>query len=285
VTGAIPENQEAPEVPQIAFESFGVPIGVYVEDPELLPLLAGLAPAPARETDPASVDHRISVRKNSAGLYNVRFDRREGEETGPRDHTTWIAGDADLDMAIASLDVHVQSLIALHAPDHTMIRAGVVSHRGVGIMLPGGPLTGKSALVRALAAAGAVPYSEDWAAIDEDGRAHPYLRPQIAGVESDNHGGNAGDVDGLPPIPIAAIVLTTYLPNANWAPMTLSGAEAMLALMEQAEQGSERPDDTFQGITKLMQSGPVVLKSDRPDAARVVPMLLDDVERALSQAA
>jgi hypothetical protein len=55
--------------------------------------------------------------------------------------------------------------------------------------------------------------------------------------------------------------------------------------MSHAEPGSERPEETFEVITGSLAGGPVALQSDRGEAAAVAPLLLADVERALSEAA
>jgi hypothetical protein len=84
---------------------------------------------------------------------------------------------------------------------------------------------------------------------------------------------------------VSAIVLTTYWPGAEWQPRQLSRGEAILALMSYAEPGSERPEETFEVITGSLAAGRVALQSDRGEASAVAPLLLADVERALSEAA
>jgi hypothetical protein len=267
---------------QIAFESFGVSVAVVVDDPELLPELAALAPTPSQPCEPGSVDHRLALRRTRTGLFNVRILRREGEEIAELDPTAWVAGDADLDLAMALLDAHVQSLIALHAPDHMFIRAGVVSYRDQAILLPGRPITGKSTLVRELVRAGAVAFSEDFAPVDADGRVHPYLRPAVPGVEQIAEAN--GDLRAQP-LPVSAVVLTSYRPGAVWNPTRLSRGEAVLALISHAEPGGERPEETMRLTTRALQGDLVILQTERGEAREVAPVLLGDVEQALSGAA
>ena len=81
------------------------------------------------------------------------------------------------------------------------------------------------------------------------------------------------------------MVLTTYMPGAEWQPRYLTRGEAILALMEHAEPGSERPEETFAGITRALGQDLVALQSDRGEAQAVAPLLLSDVERALTEAA
>ena len=274
----IPAEQQA-----IAFEAFGLKIGVTADDPQVIERLQGFGPAGSQPCDIADVECRIGVTTTEQKRFNVRFDVREGKVLAERDPTVFIAGDSDLDLAIDSLDVHVQSYIALHAPDHIFIRAGAVGYRGHAILLLGGPVSGRSTMVRELVNTGATAYSEDYAPLDREGRVHPYFRPTVPGTRQP--GIVAPDGASLDPLPVRAVVVTTYMPGAEWQPQHMSRGEAILALMSHAEPGSERPEETFEVITRSLPDGVVVIQSDRGEAAEVAPLLLSDVERALSEAA
>jgi hypothetical protein len=275
-----------PDEHVVAFEAFGLKIGVRADDPSVIARLQGIGPAGSRPCDPEDVECMFGITTTDIGRYNVRFDIREGVVLTERDMTAYIAGDADLDLAIAALDVHVQSYIALHAPDQIFIRAGVVGYRGYAILVAGGPISGKSTLVQALVDAGATAYSEDYAPLDESGRVRPYFRTVVAGAERAERANGQAPVDDaeLEPLPLGAIVLTAYRRGAEWQPKSLSRGEAVLAVMSHAEPGSERPAETFRGITNALRGDVVALQSDRGEAAAVAPLLLADVERALSQA-
>jgi hypothetical protein len=272
----------------VAFEAFGLKIGVTADDPNVIARLQGLGPAGSRPCDPQDVECRIGVTTTALGRFNVRFDVREGEVLAERDPTVYIAGDSDLDLAIESLDVHVQSYIALHAPDHIFIRAGVVAYRGHAILLPGGPVSGTSTLVHELVRTGATAYSEDYAPLDREGRVHAYFRPSVPGVEQGTQPQRpAGEacLESPEPLPVSAVVLTTYMPGAEWQPRYLSRGEAILSLMSHAEPGSERPEETFEVITRSLTDSLVTIQSERGEVAAVAPLLLSDVERALAEAA
>jgi hypothetical protein len=273
------QNEQA-----ICFETFGVSIAVTA-DPSLLPRLEGLAPVPSRPCDPATAKHRISVRAGDEGRFTLHYDLRDGEVPEERDYSQWLMGDADIDLAIASLDAHLQSIIGLYAPNHTFINAGVVAHRDGAILLLGGSLTGKSTLVAELVNAGCTHYSDDYAVLDEEGLVHPYLRPTLPGSlhPAGSNGGPPEPAAGgaLAPLRIGAVVMTTYWPGAEWAPRRLSPGEAVLALVSAAEAGSERPEKTFQAITVALKPEPVALQGNRGEAATVAPLLLAQLEREL----
>ena len=271
-----------------AFESFGLKIGVTADDPAVIARLHDLGPVGSRPCNPEDAECLIGVTTTDQGRFNVRFDVREGKVLEERDPTAYIAGDSDLDLAIEALDVHIQSYIALHAPDLIFVRAGVVGYRGYAILLPGGPISGKSTLVRALVDVGATAYSEDYAPLDQTGRVHPYVRSAQVETQRANGQPGAGAGDSareLEPLPVGAIVLTVYRPGAEWRPESVSHGQAVLALVEHAEPGSERPEETFRGITNALSGRPAALQSGRGEAAAVARVLLADVERARFEAA
>ena len=105
--------------------------------------------------------------------------------------------------------------------------------------MPGAALTGKSTLVAALIRAGATYYSDQFAVLDEQGRVHPYATPLAlpafpAPVRPPaDHDGDQRGLAGEEPLPVGAIVLTSYRPGAEWRPRRLSRGEGALALMSQ----------------------------------------------------
>ena len=84
---------------------------------------------------------------------------------------------ADLALVLAMLDSELRGHVADHATDGFFIHAGVVAHRGRGIVIPGDSFSGKTTLVAELVRAGAGYYSDEFAVIDAEGLVHPYARP------------------------------------------------------------------------------------------------------------
>jgi hypothetical protein len=75
--------------------------------------------------------------------------------------------------------------IALHAPEHVFVQAGVVGVGERAMVLPGKSFAGKTTLVAALVRAGAEYWSDEYAVLDANGDVHPYAgcwRDQVAGV-------------------------------------------------------------------------------------------------------
>ena len=75
--------------------------------------------------------------------------------------------------ALTMLESQIQGHIALDATEFVFIHAGVVADGGRAIVIPGLSFSGKTTLVRALVEAGAVYYSDEFAALDENGRVLP----------------------------------------------------------------------------------------------------------------
>ena len=62
------------------------------------------------------------------------------------DNGTPLVQGAGLELALVVLDGHLRALVALHAPDRIFVHAGVVTHGGRTIVIPGKSFTGKTTL-------------------------------------------------------------------------------------------------------------------------------------------
>jgi hypothetical protein len=273
----------------VAFETFAVRVAVSTNHADVLPRLRDLPAAQSRPCDFDATDHRYSFMTDDGARFDVRYDVRAGKAAeDPYDTWAWVAGATDLDLAFAMFEPHLHSVIGMYAPDHLFIRAGVVAHQGRLIMLPGKGLTGKTTLVAALVNAGATYYSDQFAVVDEEGRVYPYakpLSPHIPMGGSDEAVNGRLSLIGQEPRPPAAIVLTSYLPGADWRPRRLALGESVLSLISHAAPAQERPQDAMRVITSMMKHDPVVLESERGEAEAVVPLLLSELDRQLARSA
>ena len=71
------------------------------------------------------------------------------------------------------------TLLALARSEQIAIHAGVASRAGRAVLLPAPPDSGKSTLTAALVMRGWSFLSDEVAALDEDGRVHPFPRPLV----------------------------------------------------------------------------------------------------------
>jgi hypothetical protein len=149
----------------------------------------------------------------------------------------------------------MQKHIALHAPRHTFIRAGVVSLEGVGIVIPGKSRNGKTTLVAALLGLGATYYSDEFAVVDAAGLIHPWAKPLSVRASATDE---LGVPESRPPArsatqPIRAglIIDTCYQQGERWNPTpTIAGAAAEL-LLANAPSARFRPAEALKAAAQL----------------------------------
>jgi hypothetical protein len=95
-------------------------------------------------------------------------------------------------------------------------------------------MAGKSTLVKALLAAGATYYSDEYAVLDHDGRVYPYPRKLSLRQPGANpvrvSAAELGARPGTRPIPVGLIAFTEYRPGAAWRAKSLSPARALFEL-------------------------------------------------------
>jgi hypothetical protein len=254
----------AAELEQIGFEAFGVPASIAAP-PEVLPRIEAILPPGWRPREPAEDEQRFVLRPRSNSDYGV--EDREGS----------VSGSPDVQVALEVLDARVRGYIALHAPDHIFVHAGVVGHGGHAIVLPGTSFSGKTTLVAELVRAGASYYSDEFAVLDGEGLVHPYPKPlsiRTEGYSQTDHAVDAiGGVAGSEPLPVGLVVAAQYVPGAEWSPRRLSPGEAVLAVLANTVPAQERPDQSL-GAIKRAVTGAVTLQGNRGEAAALVDELL-----------
>jgi hypothetical protein len=270
-------------VREIAFESFGVRIGVRASDARVWERLAELLPPHSRPCGADAIEHRFSVTRarHDSHSFTVRYDIRDGVPARLIESASWVCDEVDLSLALGLLGDHVHETVAYRAPERIFIHAGAVGYRDRAVIMPGEALTGKSSLVAALVRAGAAYYSDRFAVLDDRGRVHPY-RTQLHFPGSDrapagDHG-DQGLLVGEEPLRVGAIVMTSYRPGAEWRPRGLSQGESVLALMSQTVPAEDRPEDSMRVIRRVLDADPLVIESDRDEADALASSLLRELD-------
>ena len=206
------------------------------------------------------------VKDTDDGLLRVMCDERS------------IAGPSDLRLALGILDAELRMYIALHAPDHVFVHAGVVGVEDRAIVLPGRSFAGKTTLVAALVQAGAEYWSDEYAVLDADGLVHPYPKPLSVRIndtrETDEQpveslGGRAGDR----PLPVAVIAFTSYHPGGTWALRARTAGEGAVKLLEHSIAARSRPEQVLAAVRRAATNA-IVLEGDRGDADQAANALL-----------
>lgn len=184
----------------------------------------------------------------------------------------------DLRLALGILEAQLRMHIALHAPNHVFVQAGVVGVGEGAIVLPGRSFAGKTTLVAALVQAGAEYWSDEYAVLDADGFVHPYPKPLSVCINStrsteerpvDSLGGRAGDR----PIPVTLIAFTSYRPGAVWAPRTCTAGEGAVKLLEHSGAARSRPERVLAAVRRAATDA-LILEGDRGDADEAASALL-----------
>jgi hypothetical protein len=253
-------------VESVAVEAFGVTVAVSA-DPQHFAAVRDFLPPCARPVRHPPERGRFALVKDTDGaLLRVMCDEHP------------IAAPVDLRLALGILDAELRMYIAVHAPDHVFMHAGVVGVGERAIVLPGRSFAGKTTLVAALVQAGAGYWSDEYAVLDADGLVHPYPRRLSVRIDAtrateerpvESLGGRAGDR----PLPVALIAFTSYRPGVAFALRSCTAGEGAVKLLEHSVAARSRPDQVLAAVRRAVTDA-VVLEGDRGDADEAASALL-----------
>jgi hypothetical protein len=213
----------------VAFQVFGVRIGIRVCDPLVVESVLSRVPAGWTRLESGVVERLYSVVTPLSHRHNVRH-----LSVLYGDHTRLIRTERMkdlLDSFESDLDLH----IAANSQDRLFIHAGAVRWRGHTIMIPGRSRTGKTTLVAEFLKSGAAYYSDDFAAMDRAGNVHPYPRDLSVRTQSSGSERIRPEEFGAArahPGTISLVLLTEYAKHAQWIPQPISRGQGMLRLLE-----------------------------------------------------
>lgn len=231
----------------LRFASFGVTAELRCADDALMQRAQEFLPPrwTLAATD-GPVDARFELSRTGAGPRRPLTLRVDGVPT--------VSALRDAPV-LDALEAAVRDAVARHARDIVFVHAGVVAVDDVAIVLPGRSASGKTTLVEALLRAGATYGSDDYAAIDRDGRVHAYPRRLSVRQGPDRRlrssaaaiGGGDAFSDSMP---VGLVVVTAYAPSATWAPSRLTSGQAALALLEHTLAARDRPEVALRHLAK-----------------------------------
>lgn len=169
------------------------------------------------------------------------------------------------------------------APSKVFLHAGVVAWKDRAIVLPANSFKGKTTLVKEFLKVGAIYLSDEYAIIDEDGFAHPFLKSLsvrgIAGeyrqveIPAENFGGNLAKK----PYPIALVLITEYDEKAVWQPEFLKPGKGVLEMIPHCLSVRSNPEFTLRVLNKI-SSRAIICKSSRGEAKNFVKKILEFFE-------
>ena len=255
----------------MSFEAFGVQVEVTLGDAELEGPVEEILPPGRRPCKIGASAGRFGLHQTADDAYEVTFGGYPS------------MAHATLDVALTLLDAQMRLFIAANARDWLFVHAGVVAHGGRALVAPGDSFSGKTTLVRALLAAGATYYSDEYAVLDEAGRVHPYPRPlsirsgdggEVREHRAADNGAGAGDDSAS----LGMVVVTRYREGAEWRPKRMSAGQGLVSLLANTVPAQDRPEESLRTLRWAVERA-TVLQGDRGDAGPVAAALLDELGR------
>ena len=179
-----------------------------------------------------------------------------------RDEQGFQSTSRDEELTVWMLVAMLRRAVVAQHRDLTCVQGSTVMYEGLGILVTGPPLSGTSALAKALVTAGAELCSDDLAMLDADGLLVPRR-----GFSSDRTIAGARVALGL-------VALALYVPGAAWSPVRLTPGEAVVALLGHVAGVPESPAQTLATL-RLALAHAQALKGDRGDAGETAAALLE----------
>jgi hypothetical protein len=260
----------------MSFTSYGVRVGVRVNDPAILDEVITRLPPGTKPASFTVVDHLYSiigstpqpgskVRRLNLGYWNLlRFARAR-----------------EFDVVLDAFEAHLQLTVAEHAPRRIFVHAGVVGWKDRAILIPGLSHSGKSTLVDQLIRAGATYYSDEYAVLDSGGRVHPYPRAlgmRLPGSDQSQkvRAEDIGATVGVKPLRVGLVVSTSFKDGARWRPREVTRGKGVLELMSNTVAARSQPARALTVLPAALKSARI-LKGVRGEAGEVVEAILAQV--------
>jgi|SRR5271163_267275 len=261
-----------------AFTSFGVRIGIRVDQPGFSGLLQSVLPPGHRPTSPSVLERLYSLVLGGFTLEDGGEDPYllyDGAERLARDH--------ELPRILKVLEAHIRRTVAEMAPRRVFVHAGVIEHGGRAIVIPGPSMSGKSTLVSELIKLGASYYSDEYAVLDEKGMVSPFAKPlslRAPGTyaSTDYTVEQFGATAGVKPVPVGLVAITHYAAGAKWRPRRLSAGNGALALLAHSIAARRHPERVLSTLNRALADAEIV-KGPRGEASEVAHQMLEVLHR------
>jgi hypothetical protein len=182
-------------------------------------------------------------------------------------------------LSMAARILAADLVVTLSRTSHvwTFVHAGVVAVAGRAIVLPGAPLSGKTTLVTALLRGGAEYGSDEFAAVDHDGRVRPWARwlgTRTAGRPDERiDPKRLGTRTMANDVRVGAIVFTSYHAGAHVNLQPVAAGHAALKTLQHCLTARARTAPTLRAVGVLTATAHA-FASPRSDAAEFAARLL-----------
>jgi len=185
------------------------------------------------------------------------------------------ADDNDLVRSAASV---AQLQLAAHATEAVYVHAGVVSHNGVGIVIPGPSMAGKTTFVRSLVEAGATYYSDEYAVLDDNGNVSPFAKPISVRGNGSRRVMHLDSIErvGSGAVPVGVVAALHFADCDTWPPQIHRGSTVALPLVGNAVAARSRPNETLDAASAVAREA-LLVAGPRPDAPRAARWILEEL--------
>ena len=261
----------------MSFTSYGVRLGVRVNDPAILEDVIARLPPGSKPASFAVTDHLYSIIGSRAKPNSKvrRFSLAYWNLLG-------LARAREFDDVLDAFESHVQLTVAEYAPRRIFVHAGVVGWKDRAIVIPGLSFSGKTTLVDQLIRAGATYYSDEYAVLDSRGRVHAYPRAMgMRALGSDQskkvRAEEIGATVGSKPLRVGLVVSTHYKDGARWRPKQVTRGKGVLELMSNTVSARSQPELALTVLPAALESARI-LKGVRGEASEIVKLILESIE-------
>lgn len=263
----------------IAIRSYGVKVGIRVNDSNALERIKTLLPPGWKPATSPVVERLFSVliggpaHRSKVRRYSLLYGGLEQ-----------LVRTFDDEQIYATLESNLRLRVAEAARRRLFVHAGAVGWKGQAIVIPGRSFSGKTTLVAEMIRAGATYYSDEYAVLDARGRVHPFLKPlsiRENGTQDQTEYSveDLGGKAGRKPLPVAIVVISEYKKGAIWRPVELSAGRGALELLAHSISARNQPGVALSTLHKVA-SRATVLKSKRGEASQVVDSILKRLEKS-----
>ncbi|MDT5062872.1 MAG: hypothetical protein QOH63_3331 [Acidobacteriota bacterium] len=257
----------------LSFVSYGVRVGVRVNDAQVLNRLSNHLPPGWKPASSPVVGKLFSLFVGGVGPRSSvrRFNLLYGD-------IEQLSRTLDVGEVFETLESNIRLYVAERAQHRLFVHAGVVGWRGQAVIIPGRSFSGKTTLVAEMVKAGATYYSDEFAILDKRGHVHPFPKPLSIREEGshkqhDHPVETLGGKSGVAPLPVKLVVCGEFKAGASWRPRELSAGQGVLEMLSNtvaARLNPEKALDTLQRVTSRAR----VLKGARGEAREVAASIL-----------
>lgn len=189
---------------------------------------------------------------------------------------------ADLERTLTYLGSHARLTVAENAREFIFVHSGAVVWNGRAVLLPGESYSGKTTLTAELVKRGAEYLSDEFAVIDNLGRACPFPKTLSMRGILDGHrqveisAESLGATVAVDPVPVGTVLVSEYVQGSHFRPRAITKGDGLMALIANTVPIRASPERAIKVLGKAV-AGAVFLKGKRGEATEAAEALLEQL--------